>query len=146
MSVTAALLPRPKVSAAKRVEARLAVLAARVLARSKPWLIRALLVRLASGQRPASRPEAQHAWEAVLSVSKRCAGRRGCLVRSLAIVLVCRWHGSWPTWCVGVRAVGLSEAHAWVEAEGAPVGELPGTAAAYRKVLSVGVPEEADRD
>jgi hypothetical protein len=139
MGVVAALLSEPpKLSFGRRVEARAAVLVATLLARWSPQRIRTVLAGLAVGQRSATQPEVEQAWEAAVGVSARCAGRRGCLVRSLAIVLLCRWHGSWPTWCVGVRDAGLPEAHAWVEVDGRPVRELPGTAEAYRVVLSVG--------
>ena len=43
--------------------------------------------------------------------------------KSLATVLLCRWRGAWPTWCVGVRRLPPFGAHAWVEAEGVAVGE-----------------------
>jgi hypothetical protein len=139
MGVVATLLPEPpRLSFCRRVEARAAVLVATLLARWSPQRIRTVLVGLSAGQRPATQPEVEHAWEAAVGVSARCAGRRGCLVRSLATVLLCRWHGSWPTWCVGVRDAGLPDAHAWVEVDGRPVRELPGTAEAYRVVLSVG--------
>ncbi len=31
--------------------------------------------------------------------------------------------GTWPTWSAGVRVVPPFTAHAWIEAEGSPVGE-----------------------
>jgi hypothetical protein len=140
MSLMPALRTPPAVGLATRIAGQLAVMVATVLAVRTPRQIQAVLRRLASGQRPASYQEVEDAWDAVVRVSPRCAGRRGCLVRSLAIVLLCRWRGSWPTWCWGVRTFGLPDAHAWVEAEGRPVAELPGTTAAYCKVLTVGVP------
>lgn len=137
MSIDTTLRPAARVSAIRRLEGCLAVILACLLARWRPQRIRAVLTRLASGQLPASRSEAQRALETVVSVSRRAAGSRGCVVRSLATVLICRRQGSWPAWCIGVRTFGLSDAHAWVEAEGEPVGETPGTAAAYRKIMSV---------
>lgn len=142
MSIVIVMPPPPRAPLRSRFEARLAVGAATLLARRKPRVIRVLLSWLASGKRAASRQDVQRAWDTVVGVSRRSSGRRGCLVRSLAVVLLCRWRGSWPTWCVGVRIVGRPEAHAWVEAEGEPVGELPGTAAAYRTILRVGSPSE----
>lgn len=133
-----ALVPAPRLSLPRWVEARLAVVAARVLAHGTPQRIRGVLVRLSVGQRPATGREAERAWEAAVRVSPRCAGQRGCLVRSLATVLLCRRHGSWATWCLGVRDAALPGAHAWVEAGGRPVHEPPGTARAYRVMVSVG--------
>jgi hypothetical protein len=133
-----ALHPAPRLSLPRRVEARAAVAVAAILARRTPRRIRAVLVRLSVDQPPATYQEAEQAWEAAVRVSPRCAGQRGCLVRSLATVLLCRWHGSWVTWCLGVRAAALPGAHAWVEAGGRPVREPPGTARAYRVMVSVG--------
>ncbi|MDQ0752934.1 hypothetical protein QF034_007165 [Streptomyces africanus] len=84
----------------RRAQVRLAVGAARLLARRHPRRIRT-----------------------VVAVSLACAGREGCLPRSLATILLCRLHGQWPTWCVGARRLAPFGAHAWVEAEGVPVGE-----------------------
>ncbi|TDC20595.1 lasso peptide biosynthesis B2 protein [Streptomyces sp. 8K308] len=42
--------------------------------------------------------------------------------RSLASALLCRLRGTWPTWCSGARTPPFA-AHAWIEAEGSPVGE-----------------------
>jgi hypothetical protein len=53
-----------------------------------------------------------------------CGGRY-CLQRSLATTLLCRMRGVWPTWCIGVHTAPFT-AHAWVEAEGQPVGETHG--------------------
>lgn len=49
---------------------------------------------------------------------------RACLPRSLAIVLLCRFRGAWPTWCAGVRRAAPFSAHAWAEVDGCSVGEL----------------------
>jgi hypothetical protein len=58
-----------------------------------------------------------------MTVSLACAGREGCLPRSLATVLFCRLQGRWAAWCVGTRTVPPFGAHAWVEVAGEPVGE-----------------------
>ncbi|MFH9561585.1 lasso peptide biosynthesis B2 protein [Streptomyces globisporus] len=44
-------------------------------------------------------------------------------------------RGCWPTWCIGVRTSPFA-AHAWVEADGQPVGETypPDH---YRKLISI---------
>ncbi|MFD1148852.1 lasso peptide biosynthesis B2 protein [Saccharothrix hoggarensis] len=126
MSTQAALPDR-----SRRVGPRLRVLCwvitavARGVARLPPQRIRSLLTVLSAGARPAGHAEALAARDAVTAVSLRCAGP-GCLPRSIATALLCRVKGSWPTWRVGVRTAPFS-AHAWVEAEGRPVGEPPGT-------------------
>nr|WP_222109973.1 lasso peptide biosynthesis B2 protein [Streptomyces cupreus] len=107
----------------RRTLARLAVGAARLLATRSPRRIRSVLIPLRRGARPATHEQTKAAREAVVAVSLACGERQGCLTRSLATVLLCRMHGQWPTWCVGVRRVSPFGAHAWVEAAGVPVGE-----------------------
>lgn len=80
-----------------------------------------MLHLLARKARPATYDEALAARSRVVAVSLLCAGD-GCLPRSIATALLCRSHGSWPTWRSGVRTNPFY-AHAWVEAEGRPVGE-----------------------
>lgn len=82
-----------------------------------------MLDRLRRGARPATFDQAQTARGTVVAVSLACGGREGRLPRSLATALLCRLHGQWPTWCVGARRVSPFGAHAWVEADGVPVGE-----------------------
>lgn len=106
-----------------RTLTRVAALAARALATQSPRRIRTVLEWLRRGAKPATFEQAKMARDAVVAVSLTCAGREGCLPRSLATVLVCRARGHWATWCVGVRRLPPFGAHAWVEADGAPVGE-----------------------
>jgi hypothetical protein len=106
-----------------RLVTRLAVVLAHLLARQPPTRIRAVLLRLRRGARPATLAEATRARETVLAVSLAAGGQKGCLPRSLATVLLCRLRGQWPVWCVGVRTRPPFAAHAWVEAEGVLVGE-----------------------
>jgi len=106
----------------KRLTARLAVGVARLLVAAPPHRIRQILQLMRRGSQPANVHQALAARRAVVSVSIRCAGR-GCLQRSLATVLFCRMHGTWPTWCTGVRTSPF-RAHAWVEVNGLPVGEV----------------------
>ncbi|MFI1104835.1 lasso peptide biosynthesis B2 protein [Streptomyces melanogenes] len=113
----------------RRAAARLVVGCAHALAALPPGRIRAVLALLRRGVRPATLAEATRARETVLAVSLAAGGHKGCLPRSLATVLLCRCRGQWPTWCVGVRTRPPFAAHAWVEAEGEPVGE--GTPADY---------------
>ncbi|MFI7408911.1 lasso peptide biosynthesis B2 protein [Streptomyces sp. NPDC049627] len=107
----------------RRVLVRLAVALARLLAGRRPRRIRIVLGRLGRGARPATVDQARRARDDVVAVSLACAGREGCVARSLATVLLCRMHGQWPTWCVGARRLPPFGAHAWVEAEGVAVGE-----------------------
>ncbi|WP_435372371.1 lasso peptide biosynthesis B2 protein [Streptomyces ficellus] len=107
----------------RRLLVRLVVGAARLLANQRPRRIRNVLGLLRRGARPATFEQAQAARDTVVAVSLACAGREGCLPRSLATTLLCRLHGRWPTWCVGARRLPPFSAHAWVEAEGVPVGE-----------------------
>jgi Transglutaminase-like superfamily len=107
----------------ERTTARLAVGCAHILATQPPGRIRTVLSWVRRGARPATVQETAAARSTVLTVSLASGGRRGCLPRSLATVLLCRMRGQWPTWCVGVRTRPPFAAHAWVEAEGELVGE-----------------------
>jgi Transglutaminase-like superfamily len=107
----------------RRILVRAAVAAARLLATRSPRRIRGVLTRLRRGARPATREEASDARRAVVAVSLACAGREGCLARSLATVLLCRSRGYWPTWCLGARRLAPFYAHAWVEVDGVMIGE-----------------------
>ncbi|GAA0436956.1 lasso peptide biosynthesis B2 protein [Streptomyces luteireticuli] len=107
----------------RRLVARLAVGGARLLTLLPPHRIRAVLARLRGDVPHATLTEASAARETVLAVSLTAGGQKGCLTRSLATVLLCRWDGRWVTWCVGVRTRPPFAAHAWVEADGVLVGE-----------------------
>jgi hypothetical protein len=101
----------------RRIRVRTMVAAARLLSTRSPRRIRQVLTRLRRGARPATYAEVCDARHAVVSVSLACAGREGCLVRSLATVLLCRSQGNWPTWCLGARRLAPFYAHAWVEVD-----------------------------
>ncbi|MDT0344232.1 lasso peptide biosynthesis B2 protein [Streptomyces litchfieldiae] len=118
----------------RRVAARTAVAAARLLARLPPRRIRAVLSLVRRGAAPASYDQALAARRDVTATSTRCAGRY-CLPRSLAAALLCRMRGTWPTWCTGVRTPPFA-AHAWIEADGRPVGE-PADTATYRSLIRI---------
>ncbi|MGH3774780.1 MAG: lasso peptide biosynthesis B2 protein [Pseudonocardiaceae bacterium] len=105
----------------QRPAALLAVGVARVLAHLPPRRIRAVLTFLRRRAAPATYCQVKGAQDAVLAVSVLYGGRY-CLQRSLATTLLCRIRGVWPTWCTGVRTAPFV-AHAWVEADGQPVGE-----------------------
>ncbi|MER6564956.1 lasso peptide biosynthesis B2 protein [Streptomyces sp. NPDC001093] len=121
---TPSALERPHgVPLGRRLAARTVLLPAVVLSLLPPRHIRAALGLLRRGAAPAGAAQAQRARDAVCAVSLRCAGPKGCLPRSLGAALLCRLGGTWPTWCTGVRVVPPFTAHAWIEAEGRPVGE-----------------------
>jgi hypothetical protein len=124
MSMPEAVLYQPRsVPLRRRLLAYAAVGVARLLATLSPRRIRAVLGWLRRGARPATFEQAKAARDTVVAVSLTCAAREGCVARSLATVLLCRVRGVWPTWCVGARRVPPFAAHAWVEADGVPVGE-----------------------
>lgn len=107
----------------RRLLAHGVVGAARLLATQPPRRIRKVLDWLRRGARPARFDEVKAARDTVITVSLACAGPEGCLLRSLATVLLCRLRGQWPAWCVGARRFPPFGAHAWVEADGVPVDE-----------------------
>ncbi len=124
MTVPEAIFYHPRaVPLRRRILTRLAVGVARLLATQSPRRIRTILSWLRRGAQLATFDQAKATRDSVVAVSLACAGREGCLPRSLATVLLCRLHGQWPTWCVGARRLPPFGAHAWVEAEGVPVGE-----------------------
>ncbi|WNM32638.1 lasso peptide biosynthesis B2 protein [Streptomyces sp. Li-HN-5-11] len=121
---TPSALERPTgVPPARRLAALLVLLPAFALALLPPRRIRAVLGLLRRGAAPATAAQAQNARDAMCAVSLTCAGPKGCLPRSLGAALLCRLGGTWPTWCTGVRVVPPFTAHAWIEAQGRPVGE-----------------------
>jgi hypothetical protein len=125
----------------RSLAARCATGIALPLVRLRPKRLRAVLRLLSRGAAPATAAQALAAREAVVTVSARCAGQ-GCLQRSVATALLCRLGGRWPDWCTGVRLRPF-RAHAWVEADGAAVGES-GDMALYHTMLSVRAPRPGD--
>ncbi|MFJ8106844.1 lasso peptide biosynthesis B2 protein [Streptomyces sp. NPDC096132] len=143
---TPSALERPTgVPLPRRLTARLVLLPALAVALLPPRRIRSVLGVLRRGARPATAAQAQNARDAMCAVSLRCAGPKGCLPRSLGAALLCRLGGTWPTWCTGVRVVPPFAAHAWIEAEGDPVGEgLP--EGYFARLVAVGpLPRPTDR-
>jgi|UniRef100_A0AAU3I6Y9 hypothetical protein len=121
---TPSALERPSgVPLTQRLAAHLVLLPALVLGLLPPRRIRTVLGLLRRGAAPATAAQAQKARDAMCAASLSCAGPKGCLPRSLGAALLCRLGGTWPTWCTGVRIVPPFTAHAWIEAEGRPVGE-----------------------
>ncbi len=133
-----AVLPEApvRVSVYARIATHCAVGVARILARRSPKRIRAVLTWLSRGTPAATRDQARHARDTILTVSTLCCGGEACLPRSIAVALLCRAGGCWPTWCVGVIAAPPFRAHAWIEAGGEIVDE-PIESTFYRKFFSV---------
>lgn len=115
------LEPRESLPLPRRPLPLLAVAAGRLLVTLSPQRMERVLRRLARGARPATTAEALRARTEVVAVSRRAAGQY-CLERSVATAVLTRARGSWPEWVSGVCLVPFA-AHAWVEAEGRPVGE-----------------------
>ncbi len=137
MSTPEAITYNPRsLALSRRLLVRAAVAVGHLLAAQPPRRIRRVLGWLGRRAGPASFDEARTAREDVVSVSLACAGREGCLVRSIATVLLCRVRGKRPTWCVGVRRLPPFGAHAWVEVNGVPVGE-PYPPDYFRKFFTV---------
>lgn len=134
MSAPVTLSERRQLPMRQRILPLLAVAVARPLAAVKPARLRQFLEFARRGANPARPEQALRAREQVVAVSLRCAGN-GCLQRSIATALLCRAHGSWPTWCTGVRTHPFA-AHAWVEAQGGPVGE-PHPKGHYKPLLRI---------
>ncbi|MFI8434697.1 lasso peptide biosynthesis B2 protein [Streptomyces sp. NPDC079020] len=134
MSIPVALSRRPRLPLHRRLWPLLIVAVSRLLARLRPARLRWVLEHARLGARPATAEQATKARRDVVAVSMRCAGQ-ACLQRSIATALLCRSKGAWPTWCTGVRTNPFA-AHAWVEAEGEPIGE-PHPAGHYRPLLTV---------
>lgn len=123
----------------QRVAIRVITLISLGLARLSPAWLRTLLARVSVAAVPAEYSHTEWAYRAVVMLSPRCAGWKGCLPRSIAVCLLCRLSGQWPTWCSGVRAAPPFTAHAWVQAEGRIVCE-PGTPADYRPLIHIEAP------
>ncbi|AJT67353.1 hypothetical protein T261_5737 [Streptomyces lydicus] len=134
MSLPVALSERRRLPLHRRLVPLLAVGIARLLAKAKPARLRTVLEFARRGASPATADQALEARAAVVSVSLRCAGQ-GCLQRSIATALLCRTRGVWPTWCTGVRTHPFA-AHAWVEADGEPVGE-PHPKGHFKPLISI---------
>lgn len=130
-------------SVVTRVQVSLAVTFARALHRKPPQTLRRLTARIAQGVRPATYDQAKRARDEILTYSALCRGNRACLTRSIAVALLCRLRGHWPTWAVGVVTIPPFAAHAWVEAEDQIVDE-PLTREDFRAFFKVTA--EARRD
>ncbi|XTZ15595.1 lasso peptide biosynthesis B2 protein [Micromonospora echinospora] len=129
-----------RVPVTTRLVIRAVVRVARVVSKQKPATLRRFLAAASRGSRPALYTEVSRARNEILTVSATCRGSSACLVRSTAVVLLCRLRGSWADWCVGVMADPPFQAHAWVEAEGRFVDEIAGRVE-LRELFRVGRPD-----
>ncbi len=112
----------PNLGRIAAMEARIAAAAAIALSHVPPVMLHAVVARtVRSGRRPSADLVLEFR-RRVVTVSRLCAGD-GCVPRSVAIALLARRHGYGVTWCTGVRDRPFA-AHAWVEIDGAPVGEI----------------------
>lgn len=134
MSIPVILEHQRRIPVRNRMLALLTVGAARLLIKLRPRQLRRVLEFARRGAQPANAKQAEFARQAVVAVSLRCAGS-GCLQRSIAATLYCRVHGTWPTWCTGVRTNPFT-AHAWIQVDNKPIGE-PYPAGHYRILLAV---------
>lgn len=72
--------------------------------------------------RPATIEETEVRVVAARRSARWFPGRAACLENSLAATLTCLLTGRSVDWCIGARLMPYA-AHAWVEAEGVPIGE-----------------------
>ncbi|MGP4104392.1 lasso peptide biosynthesis B2 protein [Nonomuraea sp. KM90] len=143
---TLVALPEPiGLSIREQVRGRAALLATWLLLaryRHRPGRLASRLAARARHRAPATAQQARHAQAVITTLSLRCGSGRGCLPRSIATALACRaLYRTWPTWRVGMRYPPLMS-HAWVQADGQPVGEDPEVIAAYTPTFTV-APEGA---
>ena len=120
-----------------RLVGTVAAAAARVLLRFRaPHDVGPILHRLQRrAPRPATYAEALVAVTLMKRVSMAAAAGRNPIRTSVAVTLVCLMRGTSVRWCLGLRTPPVQR-HAWVEAEGRPVGERVDVRAAYPTLLA----------
>ncbi len=116
------------------LRARAAVAIAVTVCSGSPRLLRRFLSLLTLGARRPHPAELLRWRQAVVTVSRRCAGSH-CLQRSVATMILARSFGYIATWKSGVRQDPFL-AHAWVELDDAPIGE-PDSVREFHHVLAV---------
>lgn len=102
----------------------------------RPQPLTRILRGIQRGARSAECRHTERVHAIVQTVSLRCASPHGCLLRSVAVLLLCRWHGYWVTWRVGVHSPPPSS-HTWIEAAGHPVGEPFNPHKLYTPIITV---------
>lgn len=111
--------PRPRHRCAGLLGFLLAVVVLRLPLKYGVALVERFKLRVT---RPASVGEARARVAAARGAARWFPGRAACLENSLAATLTCLLTGRSVDWCIGVRLMPYA-AHAWVEAEGVPIGE-----------------------
>lgn len=129
------LQPQRQIALRDRWRARLLLPIVAVLVRMQPDRLQRALSRMAHGCPAAELPLVERAMDAVVSVSKRCAGRY-CLDRATATAVFCWSLGRWPQWHAGA-AIDPFRAHAWVSVDGEPVREPTSLNRYFASMLSV---------
>ncbi|WP_316669433.1 lasso peptide biosynthesis B2 protein [uncultured Propionibacterium sp.] len=134
--MSAPLMPQARREAAPRMRlaARAAAAAARPICLLPPTVISMILGFVCRGTSPAGADEVSDWRNAVNVVNRRCAGK-GCLQRSVAVMLLGGLVRRTPVWCTGFQMAPFL-AHAWVEVDGVPVDE-PEQVAGYYKAIEV---------
>lgn len=130
------LAPHTRVSATDRLRALLLLPLVFVLVRQQPDRLQHLLGWLARHRQAADRLLVERGLDAVVAVSRRCAGRY-CLDRATATALFCWSVGRWPEWHAGA-AIDPFRAHAWVCVDGVPVREPDSLMKYFVPMISVG--------
>ncbi|NQE87505.1 lasso peptide biosynthesis B2 protein [Nocardia terpenica] len=134
MSTPIALERRGRLPLSQRIPALLAVETARVVSALPPRYLYRFLRLIRNRAVAATEVEVHTARDMITTASLRCAGEY-CVQRSVATALLCRIHGVWPTWCVGVRTAPFT-AHAWVAVGDNPIGE-PYIAGDFQPIMTV---------
>jgi Transglutaminase-like superfamily len=139
MSIPVALPEPAALSHLDRMRGHLAVGLTRLLlaaTQGRPDRLTRVVCAVGRHARPATPATAQRARVVVETVSLRCGSPHGCMPRSLAALLLCRAHGQRVTWLVGVSAAPGST-HAWIEADGRPVGETFDPRLLYTPIIAI---------
>lgn len=139
MTAPIALAPPCALSFGERCAGLLSVVAASlllVLTRAHPYRLRRVLHLVRRGSSEADLLQTERAWDIVTTVSLRCASGHGCLLRSVAIVILCRLSGTHATWRAGFRSP-PPQSHAWIEASGEPVRETVDPRTIYTPIITV---------
>ncbi len=133
--IVAPLVPSKRVSFSDRLRALLVLPIVFVLVRQQPGRLQQVLGSMARGKDAADLPLVARGLDAVVTVSRRCAGRY-CLDRATAVAVFCWTQGRWPEWHAGA-AIDPFRAHAWVCVDGEPVREPTSLVKYFVPMISV---------
>ena len=116
------------------------IVAARLLlavtARRPAMLHRVLGAAARAARRDATIAEATTIHRTLTSASLRCASPYGCQPRSVALTVWCLLTRRRVSWVVGAATAPLG-LHAWVEAQGRPVGESVDRHLLYQPIIVI---------